>query len=281
MQIPRDDIVGEEIVFGANTQQTEYWRDVWRFRGLLAFLVWRDLVVKYKQTAVGLAWVFIKAALNITVLTFLFGKIFRLETNGVPYSLIVITGMILWQFFTTVISDAGNCLEANSSLISKVYFPKVILPLNSLCLCLVDFLVQFTIVIGMLIWYRVSVGWHMLAFPLFVFMTGLIGLSFGMIASSLSVKFRDIKHLIPFLLQLGMYASPVAYLTLVVPDYWKKYYALNPMVGAIDGFRWSLLGELSSPYWPGVIYSACFCLAILYIATATFRKAERGFVDVL
>ena len=279
--MPNDDIEGEAVVFGANTQNTEYWRDLWRFRGLLSFLVWRDLVVRYKQTAVGLAWVFIKAVLNITVLTFLFGRIFKLETNGVPYSLIVITGMILWQFFTTVISDAGNCLEANASLISKVYFPKIILPLNSLCLCLVDFFVQFTLVVAMLLWYRVSFGLHMLAFPLFVLMTGMIGVSFGMIASSLSVKFRDIKHLIPFLLQLGMYASPVAYLTLVVPEKYKVIYALNPMVGAIDGFRWSLLGELSRPYWPGVAYSACFCFIIFYVATVVFRRAERGFVDVL
>lgn len=281
MDLPNDDIEGEAVVFGADTQNSEYWRDLWRFRGLLSFLVWRDLVVRYKQTAVGLVWVFIKAVLNIAVLTFLFGRIFKLETNGVPYSLIVITGMILWQFFTTVLSDAGNCLEANGSLIAKVYFPKIILPLNSLCLCLVDFCVQFTLVVAMLVWYSVGFGWHMLAFPIFVLMTGMIGVSFGMIAASFGVRFRDIKHLIPFLLQLGMYASPVAYLTIVVPEKYKTFYALNPIVGAIDGFRWSLLGDLSKPYWPGVIWSAAFCIVIFYIATVVFRRAERSFVDVL
>ena len=281
MKLSNNSIVGQKSVFGADVSPLSYWLDVWRYRGLLSFLVWRDLVVRYKQTAVGLVWVFIKAALNITVLSLLFGRVFRLETNGVPYSLIVLTGMLIWQFFTSIITDSSNCLAANSSLISKVFFPKIILPLNTLALCLVDFAIQFTLVIGLLYWYKVPLGWHVLATPLFVLLVSLLGLGFGMITASVSVKYRDIKHLIPFILQLGMYASPVAYLTYVVPEKWRLLYSINPLVGIIDGFRWSLLGNSVSPFWPGIAYSACFCIVVCLLGVWVFRNAEKDFVDVL
>lgn len=271
----------KEIHINSSNTNKEYWQDLWRHRGLLTFLIWRDLVVKYKQTAIGISWVFIKAILNISILSILFGSIFRLDSNGIPYSLVVLSGMLVWQLFANVLADTSNCLSANGSLLSKVYFPRLILPINILLLCLVDFLLSFILIVFLLIWNLILPTWNALLFPFFVLLAGLIASSLGMIVASLSVRYRDIKQLIPFILQIGMYVSPVAYLTTIVPDKWKFYFSLNPLVGVIDGFRWSLLGSTTEPYWNGIIYSILFTIILFYFSILIFRNAEKGFVDSL
>lgn len=271
----------KEIHINSKNTNKEYWQDLWRHRGLLSFLVWRDLLVKYKQTAIGISWAFIKAILNITILSILFGTIFKLDSNGIQYSLIVLSGMLIWQLFSNVIADTSNCLSANVSLLSKVYFPRLILPINILILSLVDFCISFVLIILLLVWNRVVPTWNILYFPFFIMLAGLIASSLGMIIASLSVKYRDIKQLIPFILQIGMYVSPVSYLTSIVPEKWKLYYSINPLVGIIDGFRWSLLGGTIEPYWSGIFYSVIFTVIIFYFSILIFRNAEKGFVDSL
>lgn len=274
-------VLANEITFGATVKTQEYWRDIWRYRNLLRFLIWRDLIVKYKQTAMGVAWIFIKAILNIAVFSILFGKVFQIDSNGLPYTIVVLSGFLIWQFVSSVIADTSNCLSANANLLSKVYFPRLILPINVLVLCLIDFLISFPMLIFLCLWNHVELSWRLIFIPGFLLIASLIGLSIGMMTASLSVKYRDLKQLIPFLIQLGMYASPVAYLTSVIPEKWLYIFALNPLVGVIDGFRWSLLGTGVTPYWNGVIFSAVFSLILFFISIIVFRHAEKTFADSL
>jgi lipopolysaccharide transport system permease protein len=281
MDIISDNISTKEIVITSSSNSKNYWKDIYNHRGLLSYLIWRDLVVRYKQTAIGILWMFIKAGLNVAVMSLLFGKIFKLESNGLPYSIVIMTGLLIWQLFSNVISDSSNCLVSNSALISKVYFPRLVLPISTLVLCLVDFLISFLLLVVLLIWNGISVGWSLLAMPFFVLLSGVFGISLGIMVASISVKYRDIKQLIPFLLQVGMYASPVAYMSTLVPDKWKVIYSINPLVGIIDGFRWSLLGDRVQPYWIGILYSIVISIIILYFSIIIFRNAEKNFADEL
>lgn len=281
MELPQPRALGRETIISSKISAKDYWLDLWQHRGLLSFLVWRDLVVKYKQTAIGIVWVFLKALLNIFILTMIFGRVFKLDSGGVPYSLVVLTGMLIWQLFSNVMSDTSNCLSANSGLLAKVYFPRLIFPISILILCLVDFFISFLLVIALLAWNNVMPTWHVIFFPCFVLLAAMTALSVGIIMASLSVRYRDLKQLIPFVLQIGMYVSPVAYLTSIVPGKWAFLYALNPLVGIIDGFRWTLLGGGVNPYWPGILYSFVSCVTLFVLSIMIFRSAEKGFVDTL
>lgn len=258
-----------------------YWQDVWLHRELLVFLMWRDLLVRYKQTVVGASWVLLKPFLTMLVFTFVFGRVANLASGTTPYALIVFTGLLPWYFFANALGDCSGSLVANGPLISKIYFPRLIVPLSSVAVSAVDFLITFLLLFLVMAWYRFVPSWHMVFLPLFALLEAAIALGLGLWASALTVRFRDFRHLIPFLLQLGVYASPVGYSAAILPHKWRMLYSLNPMVAVIDGFRWGVLGGANTLYWPGQMLAVIMATVFLLSGVRYFRRAESTFVDVI
>lgn len=272
----------EPVILEAGRAEKNYWRDLWHYRELFQVLAWRDVSVRYKQTAIGVAWALIRPLLTMLVFTILFGKVAKLEAPiGVPYALLVFAGMLPWQFFATSLAEASNSLISNSNLISKIYFPRLIVPTASVMVALVDFLISFVILIGMMIWYQFLPGWQVLLLPLFVLLAFAASLGPGLWITALNVKYRDFRYIIPFLVQFGLYVSPVGFSSDVIPDQWRLLYSLNPMVGVIDGFRWCLLGGESDIYWPGFGLGLTVTVFFLWIGIRTFRKMEKSFADLI
>ncbi|CAN7452100.1 ABC transporter permease [Cupriavidus necator] len=259
----------------------DYWRDFWRHRELLMFLVWRDIIVRYKQTVVGTSWVLIRPFLTMLVFTFVFGKVANLASGNVPYSLVVFTGLLPWFFFASALSECSNSLVGNSHLISKIYFPRLIVPVGSITVSIVDFLITFVLLFVVMAWHRFMPGWQIVFVPLFILLAILVSFGLGLWTAALNVRFRDFRHLIPFVLQLGVYVSPVGYSSQVLPEKWRLVYSLNPMVGVIDGFRWSILGGDFSMYWPGLVISAVMSVTLVVTGIWYFRKTESTFADVI
>ena len=217
-------------------------KDVWQYRHLFYFLAWRDILVRYKQTLAGVAWSVIKPLSTMVVFTFVFGRLADLPSGQTPYGVMVLAALLPWQFFTNILSSTGNSLVSNSSLVSKVYFPRVIVPVAAVVVALVDFLIAFALLVGMMLVYGVWPGMIILLLPGFMGIAILFSLGTGLFVAALNVKYRDFMHLMPFVLQFGLYLSPVGYSSGIVPEGWRFIYSLNPMVGVIDGFRWVLLG---------------------------------------
>jgi len=259
----------------------DYWRDFWRHRELLMFLVWRDIIVRYKQTVVGTSWVLIRPFLTMLVFTFVFGKVANLASGNVPYSLVVFTGLLPWFFFASALSECSNSLVGNSHLISKIYFPRLIVPVGSITVSIVDFLITFVLLFLVMAWHRFMPGWHIVFVPLFILLAIAVSFGLGLWTAALNVRFRDFRHLIPFVLQLGVYVSPVGYSSQVLPEKWRLVYSLNPMVGVIDGFRWSILGGDFTMYWPGLIISIVMSVTLVATGIWYFRKTEATFADVI
>ncbi|WP_404991692.1 ABC transporter permease [Cupriavidus pauculus] len=259
----------------------DYWRDFWRHRELLMFLVWRDIIVRYKQTVVGTSWVLIRPFLTMLVFTFVFGKVANLASGNVPYSLVVFTGLLPWFFFASALSECSNSLVGNSHLISKIYFPRLIVPVGSITVSIVDFLITFVLLFLVMAWHRFMPGWHIAFVPLFILLAIAVSFGLGLWTAALNVRFRDFRHLIPFVLQLGVYVSPVGYSSQVLPEKWRLVYSLNPMVGVIDGFRWSILGGDFTMYWPGLIISVVMSVTLVATGIWYFRKTEATFADVI
>ncbi|MFS8930191.1 ABC transporter permease [Cupriavidus taiwanensis] len=259
----------------------DYWRDFWRHRELLMFLVWRDIIVRYKQTVVGTSWVLIRPFLTMLVFTFVFGKVANLASGNVPYSLVVFTGLLPWFFFASALSECSNSLVGNSHLISKIYFPRLIVPVGSITVSIVDFLITFVLLFVVMAWHRFMPGGQIVFVPLFILLAILVSFGLGLWTAALNVRFRDFRHLIPFVLQLGVYVSPVGYSSQVLPEKWRLVYSLNPMVGVIDGFRWSILGGDFSMYWPGLVISAVMSVTLVVTGIWYFRKTESTFADVI
>jgi len=259
-----------------------YWRDLWRYRELFYVLAWRDISVRYKQTIIGLAWALIRPFLTMVVFTVVFGKIAKLPSEGAaPYALMVYAGLLPWQFFSTALSESSASLIGNASLISKVYFPRLIVPTAAVVVSFVDFLFSFAILVGMMAWYAFLPGWPILTLPLFVAMAFLASLGPGLWITALNVKYRDFRYLIPFIVQIGLYISPVGFSSALVPAQWKLVYSLNPMVGVIDGFRWAILGAESAIYWPGFILSWAVIAVFLWLGVRQFRRMESSFADLI
>jgi homopolymeric O-antigen transport system permease protein len=257
-----------------------YWRDLWRYRELFQVLAWRDVSVRYKQTVIGILWALIRPFLTMVVFTLIFERIAGLPSEGsAPYPLMVFAGMMPWVFFSTVLSEASNSLIGNSSLISKVYFPRIIIPAATVAVALVDFLVSFAILLGMMFWYRFAPGWRLLLLPGFMGLAILASLGPGLWITSLNVRYRDFRYVVPFLAQFGLYLSPVGFSSSVVPEKWRLLYSLNPMVGVIDGFRWCILGGESRIYWPGFGFSLVAVACLLWLGIRQFRKQEKTFAD--
>ena len=270
------------IIIEAGRAETHYWRDLWRYRELFYVLAWRDIAVRYKQTVIGVLWALLRPFLTMVVFTVVFGKLAKLPSVGsAPYALMVFAGMLPWTFFSTALSEASNSLIGNANLISKVYFPRLIVPSAAVVTSFIDFLISFLILVGMMVWYRFLPGWQILLLPGFIVVAFLASLGPGLWITALNVKFRDFRYIIPFLVQFGLYVSPVGFSSNVVPEKWRLLYSLNPMVGVIDGFRWCILGGDSPLYIPGFILSLVIVAFFLWLGITSFRKMERSFADLI
>ncbi|MBL8641240.1 MAG: ABC transporter permease [Alphaproteobacteria bacterium] len=270
----------EKTVIEAGQGSHRYWQDLWAFRELFFFLTWRDILVRYKQTVFGILWSVLRPLLTMLVFTFVFGKVANLPADGgVAYPVMVFAALMPWQMFANALQESSNSLIGNEALISKVYFPRMILPISSIITSAVDFLISFALFLVMMLIYGVSFHWQILLLPLFVGMALLTAIGTGLIISALNVSFRDFRYIIPFLVQFGLYVSPVGFSSAVIPEQWRLLYSLNPMVGVIDGFRWCLLGEHVVFYWPGFLASIAVMVLCLVVGVRVFRTMERGFAD--
>ena len=270
------------IIIESGRAEAHYWRDLWRYRELFYVLAWRDITVRYKQTVIGVLWALIRPFLTMVIFTVVFGKLAKLPSAGsAPYALMVFAGMLPWTFFSTALSEASNSLIGNANLISKVYFPRLIVPSAAVVTSFIDFLISFMILVGMMIWYRFLPGWQILLLPGFIVVAFLASLGPGLWITALNVRFRDFRYIIPFLVQFGLYVSPVGFSSSVVPEKWRLLYSLNPMVGVIDGFRWCILGGDSPLYIPGFILSLAIVAFFLWLGITSFRKMERSFADLI
>lgn len=269
------------LVIEAGRAERHYWRDLWRYRELFFFLAWRDILVRYKQTTIGVLWALGRPLLTMLVFTLVFSKLARLPSDGVPYPILVFAAVLPWQFFSSAFSGAGDSLISNAGMISKVYFPRLVVPASALIVSLVDFLISCVILVGLMIWYGFTPNLRMLALPLFVFVAFAAAMGTGLWIAALNVKYRDFRIIVPFVVQFGLYVSPVGFSSSIVPEQWRLLYSINPMVGVIDGFRWAILGGNSQLYWPGFLLSLFLILVLLVTGIAYFRKTEKTFVDVI
>lgn len=274
-------VMHERIIERGRSEQ-HYWRDLWQFRELFQVLAWRDIAVRYKQTVIGAAWALIRPLLTMAVFTVLFGKLAKLPSEGAaPYALMVFSGILPWSFFSTALADAANSLVGNEKLISKVYFPRLIVPTAAVMVAFVDFLISFAILVLLMIWYRFAPGWQVLLLPAFAALAFMASLGIGLWITALNVKYRDFRYIIPFIVQLGLYVSPVGFSSSIIPERWRLLYSLNPIVGVIDGFRWCLLGGESALYLPGIATSLGVTAFFLWLGIRQFRKMEKSFADLI
>jgi lipopolysaccharide transport system permease protein len=270
-----------ELIIEAGRTERNYWRDLWNYRELFYFLAWRDTLVRYKQTAIGVAWALIRPLVTMLVFTIVFGKIAKLPSDGVPYPILVFAAVLPWQFFASAFSEAGNSLIANSGMLSKIYFPRLIIPTSAVITSFIDFMVSAVILIALMIWYGQWPGWQILTLPLFTLLAFIAAMGCGIWIAALNVTYRDFAYVIPFILQLGLYISPVGFASSIVPGQWRLLYSLNPMVSVIDGFRWAIIGGNSELYLPGFLLSCAVIALLLVTGIAHFRRTEKTFADVI
>jgi lipopolysaccharide transport system permease protein len=272
----------DEIVIEPGRTAKNYWLDLWRYRELLYFLAWRDILVRYKQTVIGVAWALIRPFLTMVIFTIVFNKVAKLPAPGaVPYALLVFAAMLPWQFFSTALSESSNSLIGNANLISKVYFPRLIVPAGSVITAFVDFLITLGLMALLMVWYGFLPDWRLFTLPLFILLAFGAAFGAGLWLSALNVKYRDFRYVIPFIVQFGLYASPVGFASDLVPERWRLLYAMNPMVGVIDGFRWALLRGESPLSWPAVLTSILLTSVLCLSGVWYFRRMERTFADVI
>lgn len=283
--IDADDAAGSKhasqgIVIEAGRAERQYWRDLWRYRELFYFLAWRDILVRYKQTVVGVAWAVIRPLVTMVVLTIVFGRLAKMDSGGIPYPILVFCGMLPWQFFATAFSESGNSLVSNAGMISKVYFPRLVVPFSSVVTSFVDFMVSAVLMSILMVVYGFIPGPEIVFLPLFVVLAFATAFGGGLWVSALMVRYRDFRFIVPFVVQFGLYISPVGFSSNAVPEQWRPLYSLNPMVGVIDGFRWSILGE-QNIYWPGIGISVIVVATVIASGVWYFRKTEKTFADVI
>jgi lipopolysaccharide transport system permease protein len=274
----------QELIIEPSRSEQRYWQDLWQYRELFWVLARRDISIRYKQTVIGVAWALIRPLLAMVIFTIIFGRLAKLPSDGTaPYPLMVFAGMLPWSFFSTSLADASSSLisSTNANLISKVYFPRLIMPIATVMVGLVDFLISFALFLALMIWYRFLPSWQIIFLPLFVILGFAASFGIGTWITALNVKYRDFRFVIPFMLQLGVYVSPVGFSSSIVPDRWRLLFSLNPLVGVIDGFRWCLLGGQSHLYWPSLVLSVGVSAFFVRLGIRTFRKMERSFADLL
>jgi lipopolysaccharide transport system permease protein len=270
------------LVLEAGRAERHYWRDIWAYRELFYILAWRDVAVRYKQTVVGLLWAVIRPFLTMVIFTILFGRLAKLPSEGTaPYPVMVFAGMLPWFLFSTILSDSSGSLVGNANLVGKVYFPRIIIPTSSAVVALVDFAINLALLFVIMLWYGFVPSWRIILLPGFVALGVLASLGPAFLIAALNVKYRDFRYIIPFIVQFGLYVSPVGFSSTVIPDKWRFWYSLNPVVGVIDGFRWCILGGSSALYPAGFVVSFGVVILFLWSGIAYFRRTERTFADLI
>lgn len=276
------------IVIEPGSENSNYWKDLWNYRGLFYFLAWRDILVRYKQTVIGILWSILRPLITIIVFTIVFNKLGNFPSDSdVPYAIMVCAGMLPWQFFSSAFSESANSLIANSNLLTKVYFPRLIVPASTVIVSLIDFFISFLILIALFFYYQFVPDWRILYLPLFLLLATVTAMGFGLFIAALNVKYRDFRYVIPFIIQFGLYISPVGFSSNIIynndniPQFLKYMYALNPMVGVIDGFRWCILGGNAVFHLPQFMASITISIIFLFIGIRYFRRMEKSFADVI
>lgn len=270
-----------EIVIEPGRSERQYLKDLWNYRELFYFLAWRDILVRYKQTVIGILWALLRPFLTMVILTIVFGKLAKFPSEGVPYPILVFAAMLPWQFFANALSESSNSLISNTNLISKVYFPRLVIPTSSVIVSFVDFVIAGAILVGLMYWYDFWPTWRVLALPPLILLTFVAALGAGLFISAMNVKYRDFRYIVPFIVQFGLYISPVGFSSSIIPENWRLIYSLNPMVGVIDGFRWAILGKDVTFYIPGFLMSVVLVFLLFLIGIGYFRKTERTFADII
>jgi lipopolysaccharide transport system permease protein len=255
-------------------------RDLWAYRELLFFLTWRDVKVRYKQTVLGIAWAIIQPLATMLIFTLLFGRLARVPSDGIPYPIFAYAGLLPWTFFSNAVTNSGNSLVGSANLVTKVYFPRMIIPASAIGAGLVDFAIAFVILIGLMFYYGVGLTSKILLLPYVVLLTALLALGVGMWMSALNVKYRDIRYALPFVIQLWMFASPIIYPTSLMPARWRWVLALNPLTGIIEGYRSALLGR-TALNWTALVISTVITLSVLVYSAYEFRRMEKSFADIV
>jgi lipopolysaccharide transport system permease protein len=271
----------QELIIEPGRTEKNYWGDLWRYRELFYILAWRDISVRYKQTAIGVVWAILRPFVAMVIFTVIFGRIAKMPSQGIPYPILVFAAMLPWQFFSNSLSEASQSLVANTNLISKVYFPRLIVPAGALITGLVDLLISFALLALLMMWFHFLPDWHLLTLPFFTLMAFLAALGPGLLLTALNVKFRDFRFLVPFIVQFGLFISPVGFSSDVIPDQWRLLYSVNPLVGVIDGFRWAICHGSATLYLPGFVLSIVTITIFLLLGVWYFRRTERTFADVI
>src|SRR5258708_153571 len=270
------------LVLEPGRAERHYWRDLWAYRELFAILAWRDVAVRYKQTVIGVAWAVVRPFVTMVIFTVVFSRLAKLPSEGVaPYPVMVFAGMLPWFLFSTILGEASNSLVGNANLIGKVYFPRLIVPASSAVAALVDFAINLAILFGLMLWYRYLPTWRIVFLPAVAALAIFASLGPAFLLTALNVKYRDFRFIIPFIVQFGLYVSPVGFSSAIVPEHWRFWYSLNPVVGVVDGFRWCLLGGESPLYLPGFVLSLGVVALFLWLGIRYFRRTERSFADLL
>jgi lipopolysaccharide transport system permease protein len=271
-----------ELILEAGRAERHYWQDIWRYRELFYVLSRRDISVRYKQTAIGIAWAVIRPVLTMVVFTIVFGKLAKLPADGAaPYAVMVYAAMLPWQFFANSLTESSNSLIGNANLISKVYFPRLIIPASTVVTGLIDFLISFSILAVLMLYYQFVPNWQIICLPFFLMIAFGAALGVGLFFASMNVKYRDFRYIVPFVVQFGVYISPVGFSSTIIPEKYRLLYSLNPMVGVIDGFRWAILGGESMINWPSLILSIGITLFLIVGGIVFFRKMEKSFADII
>lgn len=270
-----------DIIIEPGRTIKNYWTDLWRYRELLGFLAWRDILVRYKQTVIGVVWSIINPLVTMVVFTIVFGKLAKLPSDGIPYPILVYSALLPWQFFANSLSRSSESTLGNANLISKIYFPRLILPMSSIVVSLIDFAISFGMFLVLMGYYQFVPSWKIVLFPLLMIIALFAGLGLGSWFAALNVKYRDFRYLVPFIVQFGLFISPVGFSSSIVPQKWRLLYSLNPMVGVIDCFRWAILEKAVNLYLPGFLISMFLTLLIFFLGVRFFVKAENDFADVI
>lgn len=274
-----------ELIIEAGRAERQYWRDLWLYRELFYFLAWRDILVRYKQTAIGIGWAILRPLVTMIIFTFVFGHITKQPLGGpmekVPHPLLVLAAILPWQFFSNALSETSNSLIGNTNLISKVYFPRMIVPASAVITSLADFFISLLLLAVSMVWYHFLPTWRMLTLPLLTVLAFVVALGPGLFMTALNVKYRDLRYVIPFLVQCGWFISPIGYSSKTVPEQWRLLYSLNPMVGVIDGFRWAICGSSQNLDFPGFMASLLVSALLLWLGVWYFRRTEKSFADVI
>lgn len=271
----------QELVIEAGRVEQQYWKDLWQYRELFYILAWRDILVRYKQTVIGVAWALIPPFATMIVFTIIFGNLAKLPSGDVPYPILVYSAMLPWQFFSSSLAESSNSLITNANMLSKVYFPRLIVPTSAVVVSFVNFLVSGIILLGLMAWYNFVPDWRILTLPFFIAIAFAASLGAGLWLASLNVQYRDFRYVVPFIVQFGFYVSPVGFSSNVIPEKWRLLYSINPMVSVIDGFRWAILGGASELYLPGLGLSVGLVVLLLVGGVQYFRAYERTFADVI